>query len=139
MSMPAPAHAQTPHPEPGGEMFECARAFLGIARELANASGLCIGLEGNVMHLVAQYQGEDRAVLMREVQALDVLNQLLVALSSYASVLGAQCIAGAPLDVDGASREMGLARVAASLRGLTISGDSEMLPAPATPGDMDLF
>lgn len=136
MSAPAPVAAMPPHYAPGGEMFECARAFLGIARELANASSLCIGLEGNVMHLVAHYQGEDRAVLMGEVQALDVLNQLLVALSSYASVLGAQCIAGAPLDVDGASREMGLARVAASLRGISMNGEGDMSQGP---GDMDLF
>lgn len=136
MSLPASAAPSSP---PGGDVFECARAFLGIARELANASGVCMGLEGNVTHLVAHYQGEDRALLMREVQALDVLTQLLVALSSYASVLGAQCIAGAPLDVDGASREMGLARLAASLRGISLDANASPSQRAEPSGDMDLF
>jgi hypothetical protein len=101
---------------PSVEMFECARGFLGIAKELSHASGVCIGLEGNVAHLIAQYSGEDRALLIRELQHLDLLNQMLVALASYASVLGSQCIAGKVIDVDSASGELGLSRVAARLR-----------------------
>lgn len=138
MSVAAPSAAPM-HAPVGGEMFECARGFLGIARELATASGVCIGLEGNVMHLLSHYQGEDRALLMREVQALDALNQLLVALSSYASVLGAQCIAGSPLDVNGASHEMGLSRVAASLRDITAEEGGAMPDGVFASGDMDMF
>ena len=138
MSSPALSE-KTAVSHPGGDAFECARAFLGIAGELANASSVCIGLEGNVTHLLSHYQGEDRALLMREVQALDSLNQLLVALSSYASILGAQCIAGAPLDVDGASRDMGLARVAANLRGLTEGDHAHMQQGGDAGGEMDLF
>ncbi|KAF0182632.1 MAG: hypothetical protein IV086_17235 [Hyphomonadaceae bacterium] len=121
---------------PGLDVFECARAFLGIARELANASGVCIGLEGSVTHLLTHYTGEDRSVLIRELQHLDVLNQLLVSLSSYASVLGSQCIAGVPLDIDGASQELGLARVAARLRELE---DRDSADRVSDSGEMDLL
>jgi hypothetical protein len=122
-----------------GEMFECARGFLGIAKELSNASGVCIGLEGNVAHLIAQYSGEDRAILIRELQHLDILNQLLVALSSYASVLGSQCISDTAIDVDGASRELGLSRVAARLREIErVSSTSSGDHGPGC-GDMDLL
>jgi hypothetical protein len=119
-------------------VFECARAFLGIARELCNASGVCMGLEGNVARLLAQYEGEDRALLIRELQHLDLLNQLLVSLSSYASVLGSQCISGAGLDVDGASRGLGLARVSERLR--EIDGRAATVPPDrASSGEMDLL
>jgi uncharacterized metal-binding protein len=71
-------------------------------------------------------------------QHLDILNQLLVALSSYASVLGSQCIAGVGLDVDGASRGLGLARVSERLR--EIDGCA---PAPSpdrtSSGELDLL
>lgn len=124
---------------PGVDVFECARAFLGIARELANASGVCIGLEGSVTHLLTHYSGEDRSVLIRELQHLDVLNQLLVSLSSYASVLGSQCIAGAPLDIDGASQELGLSRVAARLRELDGRDGGGSGERTHGSGEMDLL
>jgi len=116
--------------------FEYARAFLGRARELSNASSVCIGLEGNIAHLLTNYAGKDRAMLIRELQHMDILNQLLVALSSYASVLGSQCVAGTPLDVDGASHEMGLARVAASLR--AVERREQHSPSESAPGGGEL-
>ncbi len=124
---------------PGVDVFECARAFLGIARELANASGVCIALEGSVTHLLAHYQGEDRSVLIRELQHLDALNQLLVSLSSYASVLGSQCIAGTPLNIDGASQDLGLARVAARLRELEDREEGGSADRALISGEMDLL
>jgi hypothetical protein len=127
-----------PQAAPSAEVFECARAFLGIARELFNASGVCMGLEGNVAHLLAQYEGEDRALFIRELQHLDILNQLLVALSSYASVLGSQCISGVGLDVDGASKELGLARVSERLRAIECRAASSQ-PERDLAGEMDLL
>ncbi|MBL8558807.1 MAG: hypothetical protein JNM47_08820 [Hyphomonadaceae bacterium] len=134
MSQPA----LSPKAHGGAEVFECARAFLGIARELYNASSVCMGLEGHVAHLLANYAGEDRALLIRELQHIDTLNQLLVALSSYASVLGSQCISGATLDIDGASREMGLARVSERLRAIE-SNNPVTSSDRGSSGDLDML
>lgn len=136
MASPNPSVAQPPVPDGSGEIFECARAFLGMARELATASSVCMSLEGNVSHLISHYTGEDRTLLIRELQHLDTLNQMLVSLSSYASVLGAQCIAGHALNIEAASNEMGLARVAARLREVDARSHR---PGDIEPGEMDLF
>jgi len=118
---------------------ECGRAFLGIAQELHHAGELCTTLESKVSQLISHYAGENKLALMQELQQLDILNQLVGALASYASVLGAECISAGTLDVENASRELGLARVAARLRDYARQESHPAAEAHTESGDMQLF
>lgn len=127
-------------PDPTADMArECGRALLGMSKELNRAGEVCAMLETKVSQIITHYSGDDKLALMEELQHLDILNQLICALASYASVVGQECSAGQKPDLAAASELIGLARVAARLGNNATHDGRHGEDAQADSGEMHLF